>query len=151
MTGQAFKLDLSVIGSLLSVAILCIIALSIVRVAVYQMGASTRIQNQASIQSGEGLSIDREYINWGTLAPAENKTETVTASNELPAAVILSLDTNNWNPANASNFITLTWDYEEQLLAPNQSLLFNLTLHVSPDIYGIYNFTFDIIIGSQES
>lgn len=150
MTDQGFKIDLSTIGSLISVVILAIVAFSIVTVAVYEMRAARRIQNQASITAEEGLTIDREFIAWGTLDPAENRTENITATNEMPVNVILSLDTENWDPKNASNFITLSWNYEEQLLAPSQSLLINLTLSVSPDIYGITDFTFDIIVSSQQ-
>lgn len=143
-------LDLSSIAALISVAILTIAAFSIVRVAVYQMSVSRRIENQASIQTGEGLEIDKTSIDWGVLEPAENKTENITATNGLISAIVLDVETANWVPPEAADFIVLSWDYNDQSLQPNQEIFIILTLSVSPDIENITTFTFDILINGLE-
>lgn len=88
-------------------------------------------------------------IEWGLLSPGESKKVTVYVKNEANTMATLSLSTGNWDPPNASDYIMLSWDYAGQTLAPNAVLPVCLTLSVSPDIWGIEDFSFDIIITSQ--
>ena len=150
MEAMSFKMDLTSVGALLSVAIVALAAFSLINIATYTLKAQKDIQSQGSISAEEGLYLDKGFIDWGTIEVGGEATENVTVTNALSAAVTLSLQTSNWDPANASDFMTLSWDYANQTLAKDVSLLINLTLSVSPEIEGITDFSFDIWIYSEE-
>lgn len=85
-------------------------------------------------------------INWGLADPGAVKNFTVYIRNEGNAPVTLSLQTANWNPANASNYISLSWSYNGQAIGVNQVMAVTLSLSISSNIQGITTFSFDIVI-----
>jgi len=85
-------------------------------------------------------------ISWGVMPPGSNKNVTVYIRNEGNTAAWLSMTKSNWNPSNASNYMTLNWDYGGQILNANEVVQVKLTLTVSSSITGITNFSFDITI-----
>lgn len=93
-----------------------------------------------------GLTSKASTADWGVLQPGTQKSFTVYVRNEENSPVTLSLSTSNWTPANASSYLTLTWDYNDQTISPGTQIQVTLTLTVSPSITGISNFNFDIII-----
>jgi hypothetical protein len=74
---------------------------------------------------------------------------TVYIRNEGNTAATLSMATSNWNPSNASDYMTLNWDYEGQALNANEVIEVKLTLSVSASIVGITSFSFDITIAAN--
>jgi hypothetical protein len=52
----------------------------------------------------------------------------------------------NWNPTEAANYLTLTWNREGQQVSPDQVISFVITLSVSSDIQDISSFSLDITI-----
>lgn len=85
-------------------------------------------------------------LNWGMLTPGLSNTNTFYIKNEGNSDLMLSLDTTNWNPTNAHNYMTLSWNYEGQTIRPNQVIQISLTLSVSQNINGIDSFNFEIAI-----
>jgi hypothetical protein len=85
-------------------------------------------------------------IDWGVVEPGYHVNSTIYLKNEGNAPITLYLDTENWSPSNASNYITLSWDYANQTVDPGAVMKINLTLIVSVNITDITNFSFDIII-----
>jgi hypothetical protein len=85
-------------------------------------------------------------IDWGVVEPGYHVNSTIYLKNEGNAPITLSLNTENWSPSNASNYITLSWDYADQTLDLGAVVKVNLTLNVSSDVMGITSFTFDIVI-----
>jgi hypothetical protein len=85
-------------------------------------------------------------INWGTLAPGESTNQTIYIKNTGNKQITLILDTENWIPENASNYLTLNWDKESTNLQPDQLTMATLILSADLDIISIDNFVFDIII-----
>lgn len=85
-------------------------------------------------------------IDWGLVEPGYQVNATIYLRNEGNAPITLSLHTENWNPSNASNYITLGWDYTNQTVDPGTVNNVNLILVVSSNVTGITNFSFDIII-----
>jgi len=71
---------------------------------------------------------------------------TIFLRNEGNAPIVLSLNTENWDQPNASEYITLSWDYAGQTVDPGIVLKATLTLVVSSNITGITSFNFDIIL-----
>ena len=85
-------------------------------------------------------------ISWGILDPGSNVNKTIYVRNEGNTASTLSMTTSNWNPTNASSYMTLSWDYGGQTVNVNQVVQVKLTLSVSSSVTGITNFSFDITI-----
>ena len=85
-------------------------------------------------------------IDWGIMEPGTTENVTVYIMNTGNSDVMLSTDTINWSPSSASNYITLSWDYEGQSIGSSQVIQTTLTLSISPNIQGITSFSFDIVI-----
>jgi hypothetical protein len=56
------------------------------------------------------------------------------------------LQTSNWNPPNAADYISLSWNYGGQTIGANQVLAVTLSLSISSNIQGITTFSFDIVV-----
>jgi len=88
-------------------------------------------------------------INWGTLEPGSSTNRTCYIQNEGNSVVTLSMSTSNWDPTNASDYISLSWDYGGQLVTPAELIPVIFTLSISDSVEGITSFSFDItIVGS---
>jgi len=88
-------------------------------------------------------------IDWGIVEPNSTVEKTVYMKNLGNVPVTLNLTTKNWNPANASNFILLSWNYTGFLVDPDLVVPVVLTLSISAEISGIESFSFDIIIRAE--
>jgi hypothetical protein len=87
-----------------------------------------------------------QSIDWGNLEPGGNNSIVCYIKNTGQTISKLTLDTANWTPPEASDYITLTWDYDERTLDIDEIILATLTLNISNNIQGITEFFFDIII-----
>jgi hypothetical protein len=114
------------------------------------------ISNTGSVKAiGVGVYWDQNCTNpvsaidWGILEPGSTKNVTIYIRNEGNSAVSLGMETSNWSPSNASNYIALSWDYDGSSIDPSVVVSVIFTLAVSASIEGITSFSFDItIIGS---
>ena len=88
-------------------------------------------------------------IDWSTLEAGASESKTIYIKNTGNAAATLFLDTDNWNPSAASQYITLDWDYGGQSISPDAVVEVVLTLTISQDISGITDFSLDITITSS--
>lgn len=86
------------------------------------------------------------YIDWGIVDPGSQENVRVYVRNEGNVHASILLDTINWDPLDASSYITLSWDYSGQLLEPDESIEVTLTLQISSSIQNVINFDFDIVI-----
>ena len=85
-------------------------------------------------------------IDWGLADPGSVKNVTVYVKNDGNAPMTLSLQTINWNPAEAADYISLSWDYGGQAIGVNQVVAVTLLLSISSNIQGITTFSFDVVI-----
>jgi hypothetical protein len=85
-------------------------------------------------------------LNWGIIDPNSNNNLTINVRNEGNSAVSLRLNAANWIPSNASNYMSLSWNYSGQTLKPNEVIPIKLTLTVSPMICDITDFSIETII-----
>jgi hypothetical protein len=90
-------------------------------------------------------------INWGILEPGAVTNFTVYIKNEGNTPLILNMTTDDWEPENASIYITLKWNLEGSRINPSDVIPANLTLSISPNIEGITNFSFEIFIVGIEA
>jgi len=100
------------------------------------------------VVDSEGQPI--AMIDWGIVDPGSTVSYECFVLNNGTIPITLNLTTENWNPPNASAFITLSWNYTGQLIEPEASLPITFILIVSPDISGITDFSFDSIITAKE-
>lgn len=96
------------------------------------------------------VEVDTDFIDWGTLSPDSYATRLINVRSVGNTNVTLLLNASDWNPENASQFLSLSWNYSNQILEPYQWIPIELTLTVSANITGIKNFSFDIWIIAQE-
>jgi hypothetical protein len=92
-----------------------------------------------------------ESLDWGTTEPGSITNIGVVIRNEGNRYSTLFLNTTDWNPADASNYLTLLWDYDGRTLAPNETITVTLSLALAIATPEIGNFTFDIIIGTNRT
>jgi len=131
----------------------CALSLSMLTQVMSSMQTNTKISNQGALKAvgvgvywDSGLTNKVSSIDWGILEAGSNVNKTVYIRNEGNAAATLSLTTSNWSPTNASNYLTLTWNYGDQTLTVNEAVQVKFTLSASSSVTGITNFSFDITI-----
>ena len=99
-----------------------------------------------------------ETIDWGMVYPGSSKNVTFYIQSVSNLETILNLSTTNWNPANISNYMNLTWSYDGTPLSPGEVIQLTLTLSASPSdsfrnyLYAkeVKDFSFDIVIAASE-
>jgi hypothetical protein len=146
------KRDLMIVGATLTLIAYTII-LSLTGQALSGPQTSRTLSNVGEIRTiGVGIYSDSSCsnilssINWGTLEPGSDKTFTYYILNCGNSPSILTLQTSNWNPPEATTHISLIWDYNGQVLNIDEAIAVTFTLTVSPMIEEITNFNFDITI-----
>jgi len=85
-------------------------------------------------------------IDWGMIGIGTSKDEPVFIRNEGTVPMTLSLDTQDWYPASAADYINLSWDHGGGVIDVDVAIPVTLTLSVLDTIDGITNFSFDIVI-----
>jgi len=103
-----------------------------------------KLSADIEVYRNKDLTDRMTAIDWETLKPGATKTYTIYVSNKGNLPLTLSLSTSNWSPPSASNYLTLTWNYNGQTINEGDAVQVILTLTVSPSITGISNFNFDI-------
>jgi len=85
-------------------------------------------------------------IDWGIVEPGESKNLSASIKNESNVPINLTMWTESWNPANASSFITFSWDYSVSEIPVDASIPATFVLNVDPATVGIDTFSFIIVI-----
>ncbi len=87
-----------------------------------------------------------ESIQWGSLEPGATANKTLHIRNEGDTNTTLTMTLANWNPTASPDYISINWNYTGQTLNINQVIPITFTLHITENIQGITDFTFDITI-----
>jgi len=90
----------------------------------------------------QGCSQIVENIDWGFAEPGDTVSKTISGN----APLTLGLSYSDWIPAEAGDFITLSWDQEGTTINPGDIQQAALTLTISDDITGVTDFSFNIVI-----
>jgi hypothetical protein len=138
-----------------------VLAIAVMGMVVSALGAlvATRtISNYGNVSAvGVGVYWDSSCTNmvlsidWGALEPGASVDKTIYIKNEGSLPVLLSLTTENWSPASASSYMTLSWTRESYVLNSGSVVQAVLTLSVSSGVSEITDFGFDIIISGTEA
>ena len=146
------KIKLSVTASIVALVLIAAV------LTVTTFAAITTTQNLSSngtvttsanlgVYSNVGCTAPLTTINWGTLTPGGNITQTIYVKNTGSGlSLALSMTTANWTPTSANGPITLTWNQGGTRLNPGQSVAATLTLTVSSTIADVTNFSVQINI-----
>ena len=110
--------------------------------------ATVTVQTTGTVKTF-GVDVDVTFINWTEIEPGETKNYTIHMRPSGSEAATLALNTSSWDPANASEYMTLTWNYTGEVLQPGVWVPIELYLYVAADIKGIKTFYFDIIISAE--
>ena len=95
------------------------------------------------------LSEKLTQIDWGELQPGSHKDVKVWLQNGGSTPFIIMYDDHDWIPPEADNFITLSWDYNGSPIQQREVRAITLSLTVSEDIQGIYEYSFDITFSAE--
>jgi hypothetical protein len=146
------KPSFAIAGFALVVAVVAVVPLLAFSVMQFTAQISSTAMLKAvgiGVYSDAACSTQVSQINWGVLEPGSNKTVTVYIRNESNVPVALTLATADWNPVNATEFISLSWDQQNVQVDPPSVTLAILTLHVAAETTGLSTFTFTIIIAGM--
>ena len=127
----------------------------------YPAGQTTRTLSSTGsiqIQTSQGIGVYQNLactteltsVPWGTLQPGGSQQIICYIKNEGTTPTTLSLQTDNWTPGTASNYLTLDWNYGGATLSAGEVVTVTLTLSVDAGITGITTFGFDIIIAGTQ-
>ena len=99
----------------------------------------------------EACTNEVNSIDWGYLSPGQTSTKTVYVRNNGTVPMILSHIVQNWNPADAKNYITFSWDGENKVVNASEVVAVNLSLSIAENITGIESFSFELVIIGTET
>ena len=94
--------------------------------------------------SGCGSAV--YYIDWGLVEPGLSSDVTFYVRNEGNYPVALFLGAENWSPENASDYLSLSWDYAGGTISLGETVKVTLSLAASADTESITDFSFDVIL-----
>ena len=83
-------------------------------------------------------------LNVGELNPGSTTTQTVYVKNTGNAPETLTMTVNNWNPTEARDALTLTWDQQNVVLDAGEVVEATLTLTVAADTGSLTTFSCNV-------
>lgn len=104
------------------------------------------------------LENKTEIIDWGAIHIGSSRSITFYIRSISNVKTTLYFNATNWNPANISNYMSLSWNYNGTIIHPGEIIQVTLTLSASSSdaflLFLITNdvkqFSIDIIIGTSE-
>jgi len=88
-------------------------------------------------------------VDWGMVEPGGSSNVTVYVKNLEDIGVTLYLTTQNWDPSEASQYVSLGWNYTGVALEPEECIPIELTLTVSANATGLTDFSFEIVVTGE--
>jgi len=92
------------------------------------------------------FTVPVTQIDWGVLEPGQNVNFSAYIKNLSNVPITLTMYTESWTPANASSFISLSWDYSGKQINVSGSIPITFTLTIAPTTVGLTTFSFIIVI-----
>lgn len=90
-------------------------------------------------------------IDWGSVPAGSSVARTIYLKNTGNTPITLGMTLTGWSPSGAQQYIDVTWDRQNVVLAADESCTATLTLSISQDITGITNFSVNIVITGTSS
>lgn len=119
---------------------------------------SSTVTNIAIVQAASlgvywdvDCSKEAKSIDWGSLYPGSSRKIDIYIRNEGNATTHISLTTAEWKPPEASEYISLDWNYTGQTIKPNDVIQIAFNLSISSNIKEISTFSFNIVISAEDA
>lgn len=119
-----------------------------------KLSSAGSIQIQTTAEIGiyynSGCTNPLTSLSWGILEPGESEDIVCYIKNEGNSALTLSMYPSGWDPTDAANYLTLSWNYNGASIDPGAWVQVTFTLYVDESIEGITTFSFDVnIVGTS--
>lgn len=101
---------------------------------------------ELQIFSDQLLTQEISHVNWGTLEPGESASVSLVVLSKNKSPLSLGLNSTNWDPPAAQEFLKLSWDYSGAALNFGECSEIKFTLSVSEEIQDVESFFFEITI-----
>ncbi len=75
-------------------------------------------------------NLEGNQIKWGTLYPGDSKNFTFYLRSTSNVPIMLALSVTDWEPAEISSFLSLSWNYNQTIISPNQGIFLTFTLRL---------------------
>lgn len=143
-----------IITSSVLILVTCTLTLLLVTQVFPAGQTSVTLSSTGSIQTTEGIGVYSNFactapkttIEWGSLEKGGNSNVVIYVKNEGDSPLTLSFMASDWTPSNAPEFLSISWDYDNQPLSPGDSVQITFTLSVDPDIQGISTFGLNLYL-----
>jgi hypothetical protein len=89
-------------------------------------------------------------ISLGNVSPGSSVSETIYIKNSGTVPVTLTMDSSGWSPAEASSYLTLSWDRHNHVLGADASVSATLTLTAESDTGSLTTFSCSMTITGTE-
>lgn len=131
---------------------------ALIVVSVLLLVQTWRIRNVGRILSigievyqDAGCTMKCELIDWGLMRPGDVTGVTIYVLNSQTANFTLSLNTTNWTPPQARDYLTLSWNYTGAIIKPGEVIPVQLMLYADVNVTGVTDFTFNTVITATEA
>jgi len=88
-------------------------------------------------------------LNFGEPKPGQVTNKTIYLKNTENTPIILTMNTNQWNPAEAEKLLVLSWNREGIIIKSKEVISATFTLDVNAKVEGFSNFNFNVAVMSN--
>jgi hypothetical protein len=106
-------------------------------------------EEKLKVLLSEGNSDPITSLNWDIIQPGIAVTKIMYLKNLNNKTINVVLNCTNWVPEGILKYITVFYN-KKVILSPNSITPYQITLIVSDDITGISDFSFDVLIESED-
>lgn len=138
-------ITLVVLGAL----IVILIALAIQDYIIIQNKGAIKTVN-VNIFEDSQLTIPLIEIDWGFVEPGTSVTRVGYVVSDSNVNISLAMYTGNFTPTIAEPYLNLTWNCENITLNPYDWMMAVFELHISENVTGVMDFSFDVVIVGSE-
>ncbi len=133
-------------GLILTSGIAGILGVQTGRTAVNLSNSGNLVNIGVNVYSDADGQTAISNIDWGTLSPGGIVRRTVYVKNTGNENTTLSMTVSNWTPATASEVLPLSWDRQNYILPPGETVKAVITLTVAVDPGNLTSFSFTLTI-----
>jgi ABC-type lipoprotein release transport system permease subunit len=141
----------AVVMTAVGLAVIALVAVVIVLTSAHLETSGTIVTNNPNLSIFADAACTKEIstVQWGTLQPSGSATVTLFIKNSGNVPLTLTMTANNWSPATAQNYLTLSWNQENTKVQPGAVVAGDLTLKVAPLVADLTDFAFQITVNGD--
>ena len=123
----------AVVMTAAGLAVIALVAAVIVLTSVSLLTSGTIVSSNPDLKifADQACTKQISTVQWGTLQPSGSATVALFIKNSGNMPLTLTLTENNWSPATAQNYLTLSWNQENTKIQPGASQTVTITINVN--------------------